>query len=302
MKKHRHVMISLGGTLFVAAALFVSPNIGCAVEGQEGFDSDTFEPFVFLHFGDPQLAVNTDQSDAQKARFAEAVRQANELKPAFVFIAGDLVSTRKPEEWAAFDEVLGQLEVPVFLVPGNHDMDTPESREEYIKKYGKDFYAVTYNNCCFIYLDSELIRPAFAETPLPAQQWQFLEDTLKDAKAKGRTHIVIATHCPPYYKLGESHGGHKDFKWPEPERKRLLALAREYNVQAILCGHLHNTKEVVPDDKAFTIYITTGTAFEFSRTPVYGYRIFKVTKDGFQQQHVDLNQPIEEKKKFIAGE
>ena len=302
MNEHCNVIPWMGAPLFVAAALLVLMGAGCKTAERSGFDSNTFEPFVFLHFGDPQLTAQKPESESQKARFAQAVSQANELNPAFVLIGGDLVSERKPEEWAAFDEVLGQLEVPAFLVPGNHDMSDPQSREEYVTKYGKDFYSITYNNCCFIFLDSELVRPAFANTPLPAQQWEFLEGTLKEAKAQGRSHIFISTHCPPYYKLGEIVGGNPAFTWPPEDRKRLLTLAREYNVQAILCGHLHNTKEVVPEDKAFTIYITTGTAFEFSNAPVYGYRIFKVAKDSFEQQYVDLNQPVEEKKKFIGGE
>ena len=243
---NRRSVLSHATWMLLAAAVFVSAGAGCSVTARPGFGSDSSEPFFFLHFGDTQLAAGSGKLAAQKARFAEAVRQANELKPAFVVIAGDLVGARTPPEWAAFDEVLEQFKVPVFLIPGNHDTPDPKTREAYVKKYGKDFYEFTYNNSRFVFLNSEFIRPAFAKLPLAAEQWKFLEDTLDDANKQGNAHIFIVTHCPPYYKLGEIRGGNAYFVWPPADRKRLLALARKHKVEVFACGHLHSTRVVKP--------------------------------------------------------
>lgn len=297
---NRRSVLSHATWMLLAAAVFVSAGAGCSVTARPGFGSDSSEPFFFLHFGDTQLAAGSGKLAAQKARFAEAVRQANELKPAFVVIAGDLVGARTPPEWAAFDEVLEQFKVPVFLIPGNHDTPDPKTREAYVKKYGKDFYEFTYNNSRFVFLNSEFIRPAFAKLPLAAEQWKFLEDTLDDANKQGNAHIFIVTHCPPYYKLGEIRGGNAYFVWPPADRKRLLALARKHKVEVFACGHLHSTRVVKPGDKAFTIYIAGGTAFLFDRPPVYGYGIFKVRKDGYGQTYVPLDQPLEKTRKLLS--
>lgn len=77
-------------------------------------------------------------------------RQANEFKPAFVLIAGDLTQDQNSEQLSAFDKILSRFKVPVRLVPGNHEY----SLDKYKQKYGDDYYVFTFNNCDFICLNS----------------------------------------------------------------------------------------------------------------------------------------------------
>jgi len=255
------------------------------------FGSDEFQPFVFLHFGDPQIGMKWHGSVAKQIRrFADAVSQANELKPAFVVIAGDLTHQRKPKQWAAFDAELGKLEVPVMLTAGNHDMHDPEEREAYVKRHGKDYYAVTYSNCTFLVINSMLFKEPFVKEQAAADQWAFIENTLPEAEKRGRTHVFISLHHPPTSNRSDV-----------PDR--LLALARKHGVRVFLAGHTHKNRVVETKDGTPSIYVTSGTnaLFRTGKGADHGYRIIRVYKDRVEQTHVHLTKtPLEEKKKHAT--
>ena len=63
-----------------------------------------------------------------KARYAYdevmntlAVKQVNRLKPAMVFMTGDLTNKNTEAEWKTFGRIYGALEPPLHAMPGNHD-------------------------------------------------------------------------------------------------------------------------------------------------------------------------------------
>lgn len=82
---------------------------------EEGPCGGQFQPFTFIHAGDPQMGkIGTIQE--VKGRFVQLARRANELHPAFVLIAGDLVDTGdNAAQLAARDEALREFRVPVKL-------------------------------------------------------------------------------------------------------------------------------------------------------------------------------------------
>ena len=250
-----------------------------------GFSADTFRPFAFLHFGDPQIGRTETAED--QARFLEAIREANALRPAFVVIAGDLTEAGGFAERIAFQRALKRLAVPVLIVPGNHDVFDSESRAYYHQNYGPDFYAITYNNCVFIGLNSEL-RPAQGPAGGAEGQLRFLEATLAAAQAARRTHVFIIQHTPPF--LVPEAERNVDAGPDGPYRRRLLALARAYGVRTFLCGHTHTTWEIRAVDGAFTIYTASGTAEvrEPDGRDACRYRLFRVGADRVEQTPVRL--------------
>ena len=88
---------------------------------------------------------------------------------------------------------------------------------------------------------------------------------------------------PPFVKSADE--GAKYQNLPPDARKRLLALAEKHGVKAILAGHLHKTCEIRAGQ--LTIYVVGGTARVDDKRG-FGYRIFKVRKDGFDQEYVPL--------------
>ena len=58
------------------------------------------------------------------ANLRAAVEHLNELDPApdVVIGTGDLTNRGRPEEYAALRDLLADLEAPIYLIPGNHDV------------------------------------------------------------------------------------------------------------------------------------------------------------------------------------
>src|SRR5947207_1143204 len=61
------------------------------------------------------------------AFFARAVHAVAALDPLpdLVVLTGDLVDEGEPEEYAHLRELLAPLRMPVFAIPGNHDVRAP---------------------------------------------------------------------------------------------------------------------------------------------------------------------------------
>lgn len=275
-----------------------APIVGRAAPGRlaavdPGFGSSAFEPFVFLHFGDPQLG--RADLGAEAARFARAVREANALEPAFVIIAGDFTETGTFGQQYTFERILKRLTVPVVLVAGNHDTFDRRSRAAYRSAFGPEWYTVVYRNCAFLCLNSELPRRSvFREAA--DRQTAFAEAALAEAAAAGRTHRFVVQHHPPFNRTGldtmPAGGG------SAPYTRRVLALARRCGAPTFLCGHRHTNEVIRSADGALTIYVTSGTAEARGRDRGdYRYRVFRVYADRIEQIAVRLDAPMAVKRR-----
>lgn len=262
-----------------------------AAPSQPAADPNVFRPFTFVHFGDPQMGFGKDGIEADKRRFVAAIRAANRIKPDFVYIAGDLVHQRTQEEFVALAEAMKVFEVPVKIAPGNHDVANHETLAIYRAKYGRDYYVFTCRNCDFVAVDSMLLSERAGwfkdkDEKFRAEietQWKWLERTLAASKTKGRAHVFLLMHVPPFVKTVDERNRYQNI--PLDGRKRLLALAKKHGVKAILAGHLHKTCEIRTGQ--LTIYVVGGTARVDDKRG-FGYRVFKVREDGFDQEYVQL--------------
>jgi len=57
--------------------------------------------------------------------------------PSFVLHTGDLTHLSKPSEFDTVQQVLSELSVPVFSVPGEHDV-LGDDGQSYLRRFGKD--------------------------------------------------------------------------------------------------------------------------------------------------------------------
>ena len=60
---------------------------------------------------------------AVNAANADVVSQLNALRerPDAVVVSGDIVNCGRPEEYQVARQILGSLNYPLYLIPGNHD-------------------------------------------------------------------------------------------------------------------------------------------------------------------------------------
>ncbi|HTP12191.1 MAG TPA: metallophosphoesterase [Bacteroidota bacterium] len=200
--------------------------------------------FFFVQLADPQFGMFPFQKDFHKERvnLGLAVEAINRLKPAFVVVCGDFVNKKNDRrQIEAFRETLSRLDkgIPVYLVPGNHDVGnvpTTEALEEYRRNFGPDYYSFSRGGWTFIVLNSSLMKaPAKAEDLAKAQE-QWFAAALDSAKS-GNEKVIVFQHHPWFVAKPDEPNGY--FNMPRNLRRHYLGLLASDGVSYVFAGHLH---------------------------------------------------------------
>lgn len=197
-------------------------------------------PF-FVQISDPQLGFINESEDfapelANMERIAEAL---NKLKPDFVVFSGDFVQWRTDNEALQGFEYVCRLfddSIPLYFVPGNHDVGNDASAEEvakFVERYGhdrflhegKEYTAIGYNSC--------VIK---SMTEAEGAEYEWLKASLASAAERALPIVVIAHHPIFVESVEEAECGEN---FPHQMRGKYLELFKEYNTNLVLSGHLH---------------------------------------------------------------
>ncbi|MEA4936580.1 MAG: PQQ-binding-like beta-propeller repeat protein [Paludibacter sp.] len=145
----------------------------------------------------------------------------------FVFVSGDLTEGGDRESLLKTKQMLDELKVPYFAVPGNHETKWSESGVmDFREIFGNDRFRFDYENFVFLGFNSgPVIRMMDGHVGIQDILW--LETELKSIES--HKNIIIIMHYP-------LQNGDVD-NWYE-----LTDLLRRYNVKAILGGHYHTNR------------------------------------------------------------
>ena len=186
-----------------------------------------FKPFVFVHMTDTQTGFY-DRSEGyvhSDSLMAMAVQAVNAIKPEFAVVTGDLVdNVDDPLQNAIFEKRMSELEVPYYLLPGNHDYKkqwTKEIRDGYVALRGNDRFSFIKNGCAFIGIDSNCIKEKAEEAENEQLEW--LKGELKKARKAKYTFIFL--HCPIFKKDIDEPEDYENF--PMDRRREYVSLFKE---------------------------------------------------------------------------
>jgi 3',5'-cyclic AMP phosphodiesterase CpdA len=199
---------------------------------------------------------------ARSLRRCVARLEALDPKPDVVVATGDLVDRGKAKEYRRFRKIIGALSMPVFLIPGNHDVRDalrdafPEHR--YLPARGHLSYAVDTLPVRLIGLDSTRVRHSGGELDDARLDW--FEAAL--AAAPQRPTFVFMHHPP--FAVGiapiDAHGF--------GNRARFAAIvAANRQIVRIACGHIHHAASARIGDVLALSAPSTAPQVVFARTP-----------------------------------
>lgn len=226
---------------------------GWAQPGQiEVYTDTTLNPWTHLDVNnDPddfQFAIVTDRTGGHRPGvFMDGVRKLNLMQPEFVVSVGDLIEgyTENPEvieqQWDEFNGFVGQLEMPFFYVPGNHDVSNEVMQAEWLKRYGKLYYHFLYKDVLFLCLDSE--DPP--DSQMSAQQAGYVAQTLREHPDVKWTLVFL--HKPLW-----DYGDPTQNGWARIEK---LLAGRPHTVFA---GHTHHYMKSRRNDADYVVLATMG--------------------------------------------
>lgn len=172
------------------------------------------------------------------ACLSRAITELNALKPRpdVVVITGDLTDHGGAEEYANLRSILAAAEMPVFVIPGNHDsreaLRAAFAEDGYLSMGGFLNYTVEDFALRIIALDTNV--PGHHHGELCAERLEWLDRTLA---AKPRQPTLLAMHHPPFPTGIE----HMDVHALRDPAAFADVVRRHPQVERILCGHLHRT-------------------------------------------------------------
>jgi len=194
---------------------------------------------LIAQLSDCHIAVPEDEAtklynSTEKLRNAARHVNSSQNRPDLVFLTGDLVNSAKPEEYEILRDVVSEFEMPVYLLPGNHD-DCTLIREffpnhDYIPKVGGLNYAVEGWPLKFICLDTNLHGKP--QGHLGEEQLQWLE---KELTTETERPVVIMLHHPPF-KTGLAC---MDGMGLTDMAEFVEVISRHDHIERVLCGHIH---------------------------------------------------------------
>jgi 3',5'-cyclic AMP phosphodiesterase CpdA len=181
-----------------------------------------------------QLYKSTVDSNAD---FAEAIRHLNGLdpRPDIVLLTGDVVDEGNEDEYTMALGMLARLNIPFFVIPGNHD-----ERHAFRLAFNDHAYLPREGPFHYVVRDRGPVRIIALDVTLPGYHHGDLDDAslkwLESALAMEAIRpTIIMMHQPPfacgvpYLDLFLCRGG-----------DRLADLATAFpSIQRIVCGHVH---------------------------------------------------------------
>ena len=97
------------------------------------------QPFTFAQLSDSHIGFNKPPNADARATFREAIAKVKALphRPDFVIHTGDVSQLSRDDEFDDADQMLKELGLPVFFVPGEHDMLDPDGGKAFLNRFGK---------------------------------------------------------------------------------------------------------------------------------------------------------------------
>lgn len=254
----------------ILSTLAILPLVSCAGK---------FTPFTFVHCTDTQIGFgdNSEGFVHSDSLLNAAVNAINELKPEFAVVTGDLVdNVADPLQNELFQKGMARLEVPCFMLPGNHDYSnkwTSEIRDDYVALRGYDRFSFSKNGCAFIGIDSNCIKAKAGEAE--AEQFRWLEDELRKAGKAEYTFLFL--HCPIFKQDINETEDYENF--PMEYRRKYIDLFKEYGVDAVLAGHTHKDYDTEYEGIRLVAANPICNGLGHGRP---GFNVINVSKDGYE--------------------
>ncbi len=209
------------------------------------------ENIRFVQISDSHLSVDSEYSMKVLKNAVEDINKQEGVS--FVVFTGDNINNPKEENLRAFLSIAARLNVPYYVVLGNHDVYKSNGlskvryyeilREKNILyPQRKPNYKFTKNGFVFLIVDG-------AKEVIPGAVGYYREDTLswleKELNKNSKKDVVILQHFPVEYPEGVETRlrTHRTYKVEEYQ----ALLEKHHNVLAVISGHFHVNSENMKD-------------------------------------------------------
>jgi 3',5'-cyclic-AMP phosphodiesterase len=196
--------------------------------------------------------ANTDVTATLRAAIAKI--KAEPDPPAFILHTGDLTHLSKESEFDTLQQVMAEASLPVFYVPGEHDVLEDDGRM-YLERFGKNtagagWHSFDHGGVHFIGLVNVVNLRAGGLGSLGRDQLEWLESDVK--RLTSSTPIVVFAHIPLW-------SVYPEWGWGTDDSEQALSYLRRFGSVSVLNGHIHQVMQKV--EGHVTFHTAMSTAF-----------------------------------------
>lgn len=213
--------------------------------------------FAFAQLSDSHVGFSKPANPDVRATLREAVDRIRALptKPAFILHSGDISHLSKDLEFDDASALIGEAGLPVFWVPGEHDLLDDGEGASFLARYGKGskgagWWSFDHQGVHYVGLVNVVGLKAGGLGNLGDDQLKWLADDLRDHADS--TPIVVLAHIPLWTVYA-------DWGWGTADAEQALSLLRRFGSVTILNGHIHQVMQKVEGRVAF--HTARSTAF-----------------------------------------
>ena len=210
----------------------------------------------FVQISDSHIGFDKPANTDVTATLREAVAKikAESAQPAFILHTGDLTHLSKPAEFDTLQQIMSELSLPVFYVPGEHDV-LEDDGATYLARFGKGtqgagWHSFDQNGVHFIGLVNVVNLKAGGLGTLGHEQLEWLEKDVKHLK--NSTPIVVFAHIPLW-------SVYPEWGWGTDDSARALSYLKRFGSVSVLNGHIHQVMQKV--EGHVTFHTAMSTAF-----------------------------------------
>ncbi|MBB1283653.1 PQQ-binding-like beta-propeller repeat protein [Flavisolibacter sp. BT320] len=215
------------------------------------------KPFRFAFISDTHIGSPNGGADEDLRRTVADINAMTDVD--FVVLTGDITELGTNEELALAKRILDSLNIPYYIIPGNHDTGWSESGGlSFTKTFGDDKFYFQHNGIHFIGCASgPYVRMSDGHVPRHAVNW--MKDRLK--KIGKNEPVIFLNHYPLDNGLDN---------WYE-----IIDMLKEKATILALCGHGHNNRPV----KAEELPAIMGRSNLRAKAAEGGYNLVDVRQD-----------------------
>lgn len=277
---------------FLICLCFAGPGFGRDWNSHVQLQGKTPSSLRFVVIGD-----RTGSGPDSWGVLDRAIAETNRLKPDFAVHIGDVISGGSTpavlkSQWDEALRHLDSLRVPLFLVPGNHDISNPAGRAAWIERFGPTHQTFDFAGSRFVLLDTECEVPS-GRGGLGPQQTAFLKKAAQFEPQADPTFIFM--HRPAWILDG-------------PLKTEWESAAPDSGAAPVLvfAGHLHILAAEKRDGIRYFAVGPTGGSLRLTPNPGLGLlqHITAVSfpGDSIRVEFIDSGRRLPEAAAFEAAE
>ena len=234
-------LYTLGGGVFSSVTLDAAQAIGPR--------GGKVKPFTFVQISDTHLGFDKPANPDVRATCLASVARIKALpqRPDLIVHTGDISHLSKDAQFDDAKAIMTEIGVPVFYIPGEHDMLDEGGGKAFLAHFGKGalgggWYSFDHSGVHFVALNNVSDLKPGGMAHIGEEQLAWLKQDLAGLSAS--TPIVVLGHIPLWTVYA-------DWGWGTDDSAQALAMLGRFGSVTVLNGHIHQVIQKVEGNVTF---------------------------------------------------